>query len=137
MCLEVKGTVWKRCRRHDGTHDLDTRAHDRRDTKSESVARWVRISSIISCGTLGVMIVSDFIEVGCVVLKVSDPIQDMPWVDERWAQFLPGAHTTKQRNIMHHNEAAVQDVKMNKPTVRNVRLCAEVSRRRTSFLVGY
>ena len=33
MCMEVKRMAWKRCRRHGGVHDLDTRAHDWRHLK--------------------------------------------------------------------------------------------------------
>ena len=47
--------VWKRRRRHDGIHDLDTRAHDWRDLKSESVERWSKIPSMVSCGILGMV----------------------------------------------------------------------------------
>ena len=56
----MKWTVWKRCRRHDGTHGFDTRAHDRREVRSELAARWSRISSTISCGSLGTVTISVF-----------------------------------------------------------------------------
>ena len=56
--------VWKRCRRHDESHDLDTRAHDWRAIASESMARWSKISSMTSCGILRMMIVSVFKEAG-------------------------------------------------------------------------
>ena len=47
--------VWKRCRRHDGTQDLDTSEHDRRESSHEleSAMRWFRILSRISFGILG------------------------------------------------------------------------------------
>jgi len=57
--LEVKMMVWKRYRRHDGTQDLDTSEHDRRDLwmesshEAEPVTRWFRTSSIISFGIVG------------------------------------------------------------------------------------
>jgi len=35
----VKKMVQKMCRRHDSSHDLDTRDLDRRDRESESAAR--------------------------------------------------------------------------------------------------
>ena len=59
MFLEVKMMVWKRYRRHDGTQDLDTSEHRRRDLwrepshEFESAMRWFRISSMISFGILG------------------------------------------------------------------------------------
>ena len=55
MFPEEKMMVWKRCRRHDGTHDLDTSEHDRRESSREleSAIRWFRISSRISLGILG------------------------------------------------------------------------------------
>jgi len=47
--------VWKRCRRHGGTHDLDMSEHDRRESpdEPESAMRWFRILSRISFGILG------------------------------------------------------------------------------------
>ena len=53
--------VWKRYRRHDGTHDLDTSEHDRRELSREpgSAMRWFRISSRISFGILGYCGVSE------------------------------------------------------------------------------
>jgi len=56
--LEVKMTVRKRCLWHDRTHDFDTRAHARRDRKSEPTARRSKISSTTSCGILGVVAIS-------------------------------------------------------------------------------
>jgi len=37
--LAVKRAEWKRCRRHEVTHDLDTRAHARRVLRMQSAAR--------------------------------------------------------------------------------------------------
>ena len=81
--------VWKRCRLHDGTHDLDMRAHDWSDLRSGSAPeKWSRISSTISCGTLGIVILSitscgilgivvlsKFREAGRFVFEVFEPIQ--------------------------------------------------------------
>ena len=75
ILLEVKRTVWKRCRLHDGSHDLDTSAHDWNGVRSGSAARWSRISSTISCGTLGMVIASVFTEAGRFVFDVFGPIQ--------------------------------------------------------------
>ena len=75
ISLEVKKAVWKRCRRHDGTHDFDTRAHDRRDSYAELVARWFKISSMISWGILGIMTDSVSTGVGCFASEVFESIQ--------------------------------------------------------------
>jgi len=52
--LGVNMMVWKRCRRHDGTQDLDTSEHDRRELlhEPESAMRCFRISSRTSFGIL-------------------------------------------------------------------------------------
>ena len=86
MCMEVKRMAWKRCRRHDGVHDLDTRAHDWRHLKP---VRWSKISSMISCGILGTVTALVFAEVRRFDFEVSSSIQG---VDRRrngsWALSL-------------------------------------------------
>ena len=52
--------------------DSDTRARDWSDLRAESVRKWSRISSTISCGILGIMILSMFTEAA----------------DKMWALFL-------------------------------------------------
>jgi len=63
-----KVTVRKRCGRDDGTHDLDTRAHDRRDPRSELATKWPKISPMTSGGILVMAASSASVhirEVGC------------------------------------------------------------------------
>ena len=68
--------MWKRWRRHDCTHDLDKRAHDWRDWKSEAAARRSEISLMISCGILGMTTILAFTGVGCIAFDVSDPYKE-------------------------------------------------------------
>ena len=96
ICVEVKTMVWKRRRRHDGIHDLDTRAHDWRDLKSESVERWSKIPSMVSCGILG-MVTTLFFE----------SIQGVDrGMSQRWALSL--AWRSYCRKTGHHDEAAAR-----------------------------
>lgn len=71
--------TWKMYRRHDGTHDLDTREHDRRVSASKSAKRWSKISSKISCGRLpgvnGITGISGFVAFS---LPVLDERTDSP-----------------------------------------------------------
>ena len=75
MVTKVKLMVWKRWRRHDGTNDFDVRAHDRRVLKSESAARCSKISSMISCGTLGVVVALVSTGVGSSASEVTESIR--------------------------------------------------------------
>ena len=75
MSTHVKWILRKRCRRDDGSHDFDTSAHDWRDQGSESAARRSRISSTISCGILGMMIILTFMGVGCVAFEVFELVR--------------------------------------------------------------
>ena len=51
----VNLTERKRYRRHDGSHDFDTRAQDRRNRLGRSKpATWSKILSMSSCGILGI-----------------------------------------------------------------------------------
>jgi len=83
MSLIVKRMVWKRYCRHDGTHGFDMRVHELRNLWSESAARWSRISSMISCGILGVVTVS--VSTGVGVEQVCNIFYILHWI----LYFLP------------------------------------------------
>ena len=72
--FEVKSTVWKRYRRHDGVHDFDTRAHGWRELTPASVARQFKISSMISCGILGTITVLTSTGAGGSSIKGFEPV---------------------------------------------------------------
>ena len=82
MRIRVKGTRRKRCRRHGTTHDFDTREQDKKKGRKkgaagELVLRWSRISSMISCGILGVTGTTDsldFAGAGCFSIALSGSI---------------------------------------------------------------
>ena len=73
--------VWKRWRRHDGTHDLDMKV-------CEIDGEVGKISSMISCGSSGIMTALISAEVGSFASEVFKSIRGGCGWGEGWALFL-------------------------------------------------